>query len=156
MRQEQRHEDQAQLREILDQTLRTAERRREGDTEDAKIQWNKVPKYKQMEHNADLTNFLAGFEDHMASYMVQRCRWPMLLAPLLNEKVYHMFDPDAKKDYDAIRTKLNLRFHISEDNYRRKLEDLSKRPDETWTSLILHYGQLQTKWHEEYQVDVCQ
>ena len=37
-RQEQRQEDQAQFREILDQTLHTAERRREGDTEDAKIQ----------------------------------------------------------------------------------------------------------------------
>ncbi len=32
-----------------------------------------------------------GFEDHMASYMVQRCRWPMLLAPLLNEKVAQVY-----------------------------------------------------------------
>ncbi len=86
LRQEQRQEDQAQLREILDQTLHTAERR-----------------------------------------ILKTLRSSGTRCPSINRWSTMQTSPIF----------LNLRFHISEDTYRRKLR---KRPDETWTSLILHYG----------------
>ena len=99
---------------------------REGDTEDAKIQWNKVPKYKQMEHNADLTNFLAGFEDHMASYMVQRCRWPMLLAPLFNEKVTQVYQCSIR-----IRRKTMTPYERKVSHLQRYLQKKVGGPEQT-------------------------
>ncbi len=150
---EQKLEEQRQFADLLDQTMHNADRRRARDDEEAKIPWTKVPSYKKMDAKADIDDYLSGFENHMTSYMVRKDKWPILLAPLLNDlvgRVYHRFEAAMKADYDAAKAELEIQFHISEASHRKKLRDLTKSPDEAWTMFAQRHNYLQGKWLDAY------
>ena len=90
----------------------------------------------------------------MTSYLIEKDKWPILLAPLLNDitgRVYHRFGADMKSDYDAAKKELESRFHISEAAHRKKLKSISKSLHEGWSMYSQRYDYLQEKWLEPYQ-----
>ena len=111
-----------------------------------------VTRYAQMAKGAELDSFLTGFESHMGNCGVPESRWIRHLAPTFNEKVieaYGLISTEDKQDYQIVKRTLLREFNVTQESYKRQLNLLRKKDDDSWLSVESQVMRLQDKWTSE-------
>lgn len=109
----------------------------------------KIPKFCKQETDEDVETFLMSFEDHMTNCSVPKEQWPAHLVPVLHSRVRRVhaaLGSETWKDFDLTREALLKHFNVTRETYRKKMDTLKKRPDDSWVMHFCEYRRWSCKW----------
>ena len=97
----------------------------------------------------DIEAYLKTFERMMVAYDIPRARWVFKLAPQLSgkaQKAYTALSAEEATDYAKVKEGILARYDINLETYRRRLQEATKKPDETFRQLATRILDLTNQW----------
>ena len=102
-----------------------------------------------MSEKEDVEDFFAGFEGHMISHGVGPDEWTKCLAPTLTVDVnstYIRINTADKVDYEKVKEKLLEKYLVTQDTYRLRLDQFTRKKGENWKECLDRLYHLYNKW----------
>ena len=102
-----------------------------------------------MKHKEDIETFFSAFESHMINYSVSSDSWAKFLAPSFSPEAtdtYVRMPVGDKNNYERIKEKILVRFHVTIETYRIRLDQFNRKDGENWSECADRLLHLYSKW----------